>query len=136
VHYRKVLTHRPDLLFAVKKRLSQMAPELSVRQGKDALELVPYVDWDKGSALRYIRQEAGPFDACLCLGDDVTDDAMFRANCGQLNIVVGKCDRASETHYLSGPEEVECLLREIVGQPNAPYDRLLRAWGPESLGTD
>ena len=134
VHYRKVLTHRLDLLFAVKKRLSQMAPELSLRAGKDALELVPCVDWDKGSALRYVRQEVGPFDACLCLGDDVTDDAMFRANCGQLNIVVGKCDRASETHYLSGPEEVECLLREIVGQSHSSYDGLLRARGPDSVG--
>jgi trehalose 6-phosphate phosphatase len=136
VHYRRVLNQRPGLLFAVKKRLSQIALGLFVREGKDALDVLPCVDWDKGSALRYILQEAGPFEACICLGDDLTDEAMFRSNCSQLNIVVGKCDNTGANYYLSGPEEVECFLRDIAAWKgsHSPYEGLLRAWGPDSLG--
>ena len=45
-----------------------------------ALEIGPRVPWDKGKALRCIRANEGPFDACVCVGDERTDESMFRAN--------------------------------------------------------
>ena len=58
------------------------APQLALRVGNRALEVRPKVQWDKGSALQYIQRKAGPFHACVCIGDDRTDETMFRANRG------------------------------------------------------
>lgn len=129
LHFRKVeQCHHNSLLFTARHALVGLGRNLSLRVGRCALEIRPKVQWDKGSALQYIREHAGPFDTCICLGDDRTDESMFRANQGQLNIRIGAPADTAATHYLSDPSEVTVLLSHIVAMCSAePWPQILRA---------
>ncbi len=120
LHFRQVEErHHRSLLFKARRTLGAFGSQLALRVGKRALEVRPNVSWDKGSALRYIQREAGPFQACICLGDDRTDENMFRANEGQLNIRIGRDRATAATHYLTSPAEVAILISHIVDVCNS-----------------
>ena len=115
LHFREVEPcHHAALLVAVGNALTGLGRHLDLSAGKLAVEIRPNVCWDKGSALRYIQNQAGPFDLCIGLGDDPGDEAMFRANYGQFNIRVGSVRLAGATHSLADPGEVAALLAKIV----------------------
>ncbi len=115
LHYRLVDRHAHNaLLFASRRCLSPFCGDFALRAGKLALEVRPKVGWDKGSAVRYIRERLGGFDACVCLGDDRTDECMFDANRGQINIRVGGLAGSTAAgYYLSDPGEVAIMLSHI-----------------------
>jgi trehalose 6-phosphate phosphatase len=51
-----------------------------VGTGRAAFDISPRIGWDKGSALKYMERELAMEDAVtVCVGDDETDEAMFRA---------------------------------------------------------
>ncbi len=115
LHFRKVdPRYHNSLLLAARRALGVLGRDVALRVGRLALEIRPRVQWDKGSALEYIQERAGPFDACVCLGDDRTDESMFCANSGQLNIRVGRLTGSAATHYVTDPTEVAILLSHIV----------------------
>ncbi len=116
LHFRQVdQRHHNPMLFSMRRSLGALGASLSLRVGRQALEIRPKVPWDKGNALRYLLEKAGPFDACVCLGDDQTDESMFRANSGQMNIRIGRsASRTAATHYLLDPAEVAIVLSHIV----------------------
>lgn len=115
LHFRMVeQRHHCSLLFAARRSLGALGPQLALRTGNRALEIRPRVPWDKGSAMQYIREKAGPFDMCISLGDDRTDESMFRANHGPLNIRIGSTYRTAATYYLSDPAEVAILMAHIA----------------------
>ena len=115
LHFRQVdEAQQSSLRSAARRALAGLGRSISLFAGKRALEIRPNVPWDKGAALKYIRQKLGPFDACICLGDDRTDESMFRANRGQLSIRVGRPERSAATCYLSGPDEVAAMLAHLV----------------------
>jgi trehalose 6-phosphate phosphatase len=121
VHYRNVESSdiRP-LLFAVRRRLSEFGTKLAFRAGKKAFEIRPAVGWDKGSALEYIQTRKGPFDLCICIGDDRTDESMFRANRGQLNVKVGCSGFSAATQYVSDAHEAITFLDHIAATRATP----------------
>jgi len=115
LHFRKVEPRdHPGLLFSARRALGAYGSKLALRVGNKALEIRPKVQWDKGSALRYIQERAGPFDLSICVGDDRTDETMFRANTQHLNIRVGSVNGSAAALYLSDPTEVAMLLSHIV----------------------
>jgi trehalose 6-phosphate phosphatase len=121
LHFRKVdqRQHNP-LLFAARRALGSFGTQLALRVGKMALEVRPRVQWDKGNALQYIREKAGPFQACICIGDDLTDESMFRENRDEVNIRIGCSRMTAATHYLARPNEVAILLSHIVDMYGSP----------------
>lgn len=115
LHFRGVDPEgRSSLLFDARRALRIFEPGLVFRMAKLALELRPDVLWDKGDALRYIREKAGPFAACISLGDDRTDEAMFRANRGQLNLRIGHAAATAADVCLANPAEAAAVLRRLV----------------------
>lgn len=115
VHYRRVDPREHGaLLFATRRTLSAFASHFALRAGKRALEIRPRIDWDKGSALNYVREHDGGFDACICLGDDQTDETMFRVNEGQVSIRVGPGGPTAANYYLSDPNEVAIFLSHLT----------------------
>jgi trehalose 6-phosphate phosphatase len=126
LHFRKVKTaYRETLLFAARRTLGSFGPKIAMRAGRDALEIRPRVDWDKGSALDYIYGQAGPFDSCISLGDDRTDESMFRAASCDVGVRVG-CSPITAAHFcLPDQAEVGQLLSHIVAFCGAE---------PQSLG--
>lgn len=115
LHYRKVdpRQHRA-IRYEARQLMRRFGARFSLRAGNQALELRPKLAWDKGSALNYIREHTGPFDACICIGDDRTDETMFRANRGCLNIRVGRDRPSAAGYYLSSPAEVAIFLSHIL----------------------
>lgn len=115
LHFRAIAPHQHRaLLLAARRSLAQYGPELALRVGNHALEVRPGVSWDKGKALRHIQANAGPFGACICLGDERTDESMFRVNERGLNIRVGGTASSCAAHYLENPDEAAILLSHIV----------------------
>jgi trehalose 6-phosphate phosphatase len=115
LHFRKVKTaYRETLLFAARRTLGAFGANIAMRAGRDALEIRPRVAWDKGSALEYIYGHAGPFDCCVCLGDDRTDESMFRAGCCDVSVRVGSSRITAAGFSLAGPADVAQLLSHIV----------------------
>jgi trehalose 6-phosphate phosphatase len=120
LHFRNVDRRRHNsLLFAARHSLGSFGSQLALRAGNRALEIRPKVAWDKGSALQYIWASAGPFDTCISIGDDRTDETMFRANRGHLNIRVGCFSGSAATHYVSDSAEVALLLSHVIDVCNS-----------------
>jgi trehalose-phosphatase len=116
LHYREVAeSRRHSLHVAARRGLNVFAPHLAFRPGLMSLEIRPRGNWEKGSALAYIQEHFGPFDLSVCLGDDTTDESMFRANRDQINIKIGRPVRTAASYYLSDPREVAILLSRIAG---------------------
>lgn len=115
VHYRKVEPRQHNsLLFAVRQSLRPFGTRLAYRAGNLAFEVRPGLPWNKGAALSLIRERSGPFDACICIGDDRTDETMFHANPDGLNIKVRCTQPTNATHYLSDPGEVALFLSHVL----------------------
>lgn len=120
LHFRNVnRRQQPALLFTARQCLGTLGSQLALRVGNQALEVRPRVDWDKGSAMLYIQEKSGPFDVCLSMGDDRTDETMFRANRGSLNIRVGAGRPTAATLYLRDTAEVAILLSHVADRCGA-----------------
>lgn len=80
---------RLSILRAVREFLASYAGSLGVRCRRTTLEIVPEIGWDKGSALKYLERNLGIHDALtVCIGDQETDETMFRAFPSAVNIRV------------------------------------------------
>jgi trehalose 6-phosphate phosphatase len=105
---------RYRLRLAARRCVARFGRKFLLRSGLDALEICPRVGWDKGSALTFIRDGLGPFETCVCMGDDRTDEAMFGANTGGLNVRIGNGGATRASHYLWDPAETAILLEYIA----------------------
>ncbi|HVW08107.1 MAG TPA: trehalose-phosphatase [Bryobacteraceae bacterium] len=127
LHFRKVAPeYRETLLYAARRALGAFGPKISMRAGRDALEIRPRVPWNKGSALEYIYREAGPFESCICLGDDRTDESMFRAGCCNVSVRVGSSRVTAAAYCLPEPCDVSQLfshIAEVCGADPPPISR-------------
>lgn len=84
--------------------------------GACMLELLPNIDWHKGSAVAWIRERvsAGRETATVYVGDDVTDqDAFTTVRSGGLAIAASERAQGADIQ-IDGPAEVEELLRRMV----------------------
>ena len=102
-------------------RICSAHPTLRQEGGKMLFELRPDVDWDKGTAIRWLVEGMGlDLEAVLFVGDDLTDETVFRVLDGRgLGVVVSDADRATDACLrLADPLEVhaflECLVRLSV----------------------
>jgi trehalose-phosphatase len=81
VHYRLA---RRDAVPSVKAKTEAIARELKLRvmQGKEVIEIRPPIDVHKGSASIELVERFGALRdgaSILCIGDDRTDEDMFRS---------------------------------------------------------
>lgn len=115
VHYRLVDVCEHHLVRrAVRRCVVGRYPCTGLRAGRRALELYPKIGWDKGAALNYIKDHSGPFDVCICLGDDQTDETMFHDVPGQINIKVGPCRPTRAKFHLLEPTGVAIFLSHVL----------------------
>lgn len=121
LHYRKAdpRGHRA-LRFAARSALANFGARFSLRAGNKALEICPRTNWDKGSALEYVSRELGPFDVSIAVGDDRTDEAMFRANTGQINVKVGSARPTLAEFHLTDYNETAVFLEHVLDVCAAP----------------
>ncbi len=118
VHYREVAPGRAGEIVAATHRLGQRAG-LRVTSGRMLVELRPDIDWDKGTALTWIRDrvEATGSLMPIYIGDDLTDeDAFDTVRFDGVGIVVRHDEdgdrKTAASFTLQTPDQVrECLQR-------------------------
>lgn len=89
---------------------------LRLMHGSCVIEVLPNIDWHKGSAVAWIRElVASDHDVvAVYVGDDVTDEDAFEAVRGG-GLAIAVSPRASGADLrVDGPEAVERLLREVA----------------------
>ncbi|HME47349.1 trehalose-phosphatase, partial [Mycobacterium sp.] len=134
VHYRNVAPEHVAEVVAAAHRNGQRHG-LRVTGGRKVVELRPNIDWDKGTALRWIGdriQQSGRV-LPLYIGDDLTDEDAFDAiRFSGIGIVVrhdedgGRPTAASFT--LSGPAEVATFLRRGANWLAYQHEASSKAW--------
>ncbi|BBX03902.1 trehalose-phosphatase [Mycolicibacterium moriokaense] len=119
VHYRNVAPEQVADVVATTRRRGQRRG-LRVTGGRKIVELRPDIDWDKGTALGWLRDQIHQTGRVLpiFIGDDLTDEDAFDAlRFNGVGIVVrhdedGDRDRATAAQFmLNSPTEVEEFLR-------------------------
>jgi trehalose 6-phosphate phosphatase len=114
VHFRAVDPREHEALRrAVRRSIAGRSRSIGLRAASKALELYPKIGWHKGDAVSYIKQQCGPFDTCVCLGDDYTDENMFEAAPGNINIRVGQNRPTKASLYLNDPSDVAIFLQHL-----------------------
>ena len=102
------------LFYSVITKEPAYAQSFTIMRGKKVLELLPKVSWNKGAAALHIMQKLGGKYMPICVGDDATDETLFKAfyETG-ITIRIGYSQRTSAEHYLKGQREVSLLLQQI-----------------------
>jgi trehalose 6-phosphate phosphatase len=79
--------------------------------GEKVFDIRPRTYWTKGSALEWIREQAGLKDAkILYIGDDATDEDAFRVCADGITIKVGFTKDTAATYHLDNQGEVPAFL--------------------------
>jgi trehalose-phosphatase len=90
---------------------------LRLMEGACVVEVLPNIEWHKGSAVAWIRElVAAEHDVVpVYIGDDVTDEDAFQAVRGA-GLAIAASERVTQADLrIDGPGEVEQLLRELAG---------------------
>lgn len=119
VHYRLVQTHEWARVAETTEDVVRRFPGLALSAGKMVHEIRPDDGWNKGQALLWLLDHLDvPLDrVCpVCMGDDLTDEDMFRAvGDGGVTILVGEAGCPTRARYrLRDVEEAVGLLAAFV----------------------
>jgi trehalose 6-phosphate phosphatase len=127
VHFRR----SPQARGAVFRALDEFAdPKLfRVREGKMVAEILPRVEADKGTAVRWIRaRRAAEGDLTLCAGDDTTDEDLFAAAGGGVAVRVENSPSTAADYFVNGTDELRGFLiwlleiKEPAARPPAVHE--------------
>lgn len=95
------------------------AGRLTMLPGARLIELLPNVKWDKGTAVKWLREEAERVHgdvALIYIGDDVTDEHAF-AVLGPGDTGIGSSDRVTLAEFsVDGPPGVEAFFRALCSR--------------------
>jgi len=125
VHYRLVKRRQLARLKIIVNRMLRAplaAKKIRLTYGKKVYEIRPPVDWDKGKAVKRLLKDRRIFKkgmAPVSIGDDYTDEDMFRAvGPAGISICVGNPRRDSQAgYYLKDTKEVKSLLDKLAKIP-------------------
>jgi trehalose 6-phosphate phosphatase len=115
VHYRQAAaTDREEVQAIAHAATANTKHNFRLTRGNQVLEIRPRVPWDKGIAVRWIREQLGkPKALTIYLGDDVTDEDAFVALPEAITIKVGRTSETAAQYQLEGPAVVHRFL-ELV----------------------
>jgi len=115
LHHRNVRTGDLSALFnGAIEVLDDYAPSIEMTEGLRVLEFRPRVNWNKGSAIAWIREKIG--DALpICIGDDRTDEDAFSSTADGITIHTGESSTTIAQYRLAGPDGVRQFLEWLGG---------------------
>lgn len=83
--------------------------------GNKVCEIRPHVTWNKGMAIRWIKETAKKNDAlAIYVGDDLTDEDAFSAVADGISIRVGRSPHTVARYHLPKQEAVQQFLAWLV----------------------
>lgn len=121
VHFRDFRAGSAGEVLSVVERIGRALPMLRLAHGRQVIELLPDVRWNKGRALRWLLQRMGsaaPGAVPAYAGDDYTDeDALHEIHEDGIGIVVRSAehgDRLTWAHYgVDDPSSLTALLSRL-----------------------
>lgn len=123
-HVRQAAPAARGAVESIVEQLGRAHPSLRMERGKRVFELRPDIDWDKGRAVCWLLDELGrERSAALFIGDDLTDETVFRALAGRgLGIVVSGTERRPTAADLrvANPAQVRQLLDRLSAAAPPP----------------
>lgn len=122
MHYR--LSSNPDAALAyIQQACARLDPVPRTMSGHSVLNLLPAFAPDKWEAILTLV-EVGRFDQLLFIGDDETDEVVFRATLPDwLTIRVGPVTQTAARFYINDQSEVVTLLKTLNEQWQGQVDR-------------
>ena len=129
VHYRLVAEEDVGSLIGLIEEAAADVGGLRARPDKKAVEVLPDMDWNKGSAVLWLLDRLGMTQAgsfALYVGDDITDEDGFRAVAGGgAGVIVAGAgsDRGTlATYRLDGVEGTALFIEGLtrIASPGAP----------------
>ena len=80
----------------------------------DLLEVRPAINWNRGSAAKWIQQQLVPAEPLIVyVGKE--DEGAFLTLDDAITIRVGESERSAAQYYLAGPPDVRRLLEWVGG---------------------
>lgn len=115
VHYRNLKTAFERGFFGrMKVLMAARGASLQWRRGHKVFELLPRGAAHKGDAVNMLAKQLGTSSG-IAVGDDLTDEDMFKALAGSgITVRVGRKAGSKAGYFLSGQGEVLRLLRFIA----------------------
>lgn len=111
VHYRRTPADRVREVRAAVEAAAGSEDGIRLVAGKQAIEVRPDVDWDKGSAVRRVVEDAPDGWRAVYVGDDATDEDAFRAlEPDDVGVRVGEAADTAAGFTLSGQDAVAPFL--------------------------
>jgi trehalose-phosphatase len=116
IHFRRVQRNdRNEIRKAVYEEVAFSDRIFRVTQGLEVFEIRPRVDWNKGTAVRWIAGMRGGADTlAFYIGDDMTDEDGFSALPEGITIRVGQGTGTAARYYLERQESVVRFLAWLV----------------------
>lgn len=119
LHFRTVdallRPHLVDLMGAFLGDPNQLSGLVSIRHGKDVVEIRPDVDWNKGHAVAWLAKRLEVTSPLVIyLGDDQTDQDVFHSLKSGITISVGDFDHSGAEYFVSDHQEVTTFLKQLA----------------------
>ena len=125
IHYRLVPKNQRPIVLRTIRRITNPyldGSKLRVVKGKQVVNLLPPVNWNKGSALTWLLSLLDSFPhkvggvLPIYIGDDVTDEDAFTTVSGRgFAVRVGSPKSSSRAeYYVKSPDEVEVVLQALL----------------------
>lgn len=118
VHYRNAPRSRES---AIIRRIKQVvreslgAGQLNARRGKKVIEIVPKIRWDKGMAVRQLAGDMPQGTLILYVGDDVTDESVFRRlRSHAVTIRVGRSSGSRASYFVTRQTQMQDVLIKLL----------------------
>jgi trehalose 6-phosphate phosphatase len=120
VHYRRSRTRR-EALRAIVRLVGRLETPVRVVTGKCVINLVPASAPSKGDALLALRRRARA-DVALYVGDDVTDEDVFRLDQpGRLvSVRVGRSGASAAPFFVRDQAAVDAMLEKLIAFREKP----------------
>jgi len=113
LHYRHA-ANRKQTLALLEEKITMLQPKPRVVPGKLVLNLVPDGSPHKGAALLTLLTK-GRYDRALFVGDDITDEDIFRLRDERVTGVrITPLDESNATYFLKDQLEIERLLSWLI----------------------
>jgi len=115
IHYRRVHSRWYSVVESRIRELQHSVRGLEIRSGKMVWELRPQTERNKGWAVRRTCDRFNlPSAAVLYVGDDTTDEDVFRDFDAGVTVVVGDPRNSSAQFWLDAQGEIPGFLRWLV----------------------
>lgn len=118
VHFRQTPARERATVTSRVEEIAGSYPMLTLGHGRSVFEIRPRDGWDKGQAMLWLlgRLAIAPSQTCaICMGDDLTDEDMFRSLGDEdVTVVVGDATRPTLARFtVADPEEAARFLASL-----------------------